>query len=161
MIPNYLQSGYIAERVLSASPLELIRLLYEGAMSSVDLAIEMLHANDIMARGRAISKAMDILGELHASLREGPNSEFTSTLGELYGYMRHRLIEAHTQKSEAPLLEIARLLKSLYESWLGVMKCVADATPVGEIQVDGPIIAAANPYEMGLGSPGSGRSWQI
>ena len=101
---NYLQSGYIAERVLAASPLELIRMLYEGAMSSVDLAIEMLHANEVMARGRAITKAVDILGELRASLREGP--EFSATVAELYAYMQNRLLEAHSRKSEEPLREV-------------------------------------------------------
>src|ERR1700692_4103315 len=122
---NYLQSGYVAERVLSASPLELIRMLYEGALSSVDLAIEMFHNNDVMARGRAITKAVDIVAELRASLRDG--TEFTTTLGELYGFMQNRLLEAHARKSEDHLLEVSRLLKCLYDGWLGVMRNLADA----------------------------------
>jgi|ERR1051326_558021 flagellar protein FliS len=156
---NYLQSGYMAERVLAASPLELIRMLYEGAMSAVDLAIEMLHANEIMARGRAITKAVDILGELRASLREGP--EFSATVAELYAYMQNRLLEAHSRKSEEPLQEVSRLLKCLYEGWLGVMRQAAEDCADTEDDAPGAVIAAANPYESYLSSGLSGRSWQV
>jgi flagellar protein FliS len=156
---NYLQSGYVAERVLSASPLELIRMLYEGALSAVDLAIEMFHNNDVMARGRAITKAVDIVGELRAALREG--TEFTVTLGELYGYMQNRLLEAHARKSEDHLLEVSRLLKCLYDGWLGVMRNLAEAQADEELDSELPNLVAANPYEMGLSSPVSARSWQV
>src|SRR5205823_11713505 len=97
---NYTESGYMTERVLTASPMELIRMLYEGALSSVDLAIEQFRANDVMARGRAITKAVDILAELRASLREGVQPEYGSQLAELYGYMQNRLLMAHARKSE-------------------------------------------------------------
>lgn len=156
---NYLQSGYVSERVISASPLELIRMLYEGALSSVDLAIEMFHNNDVMARGRAITKAIDIVGELRAALRDG--TEFTATLGELYGYMQHRLQEAHARKSEDHLLEVSRLLKCLYDGWLGVMRNLADAQADEEVDSEYASLVPANPYEMVLSSPVSARSWQV
>lgn len=159
MIPNPIQNGYLVEKVLAASPLELIRMLYEGSMSSVDLAIEMLHNNDIIARGKAITKAMDILAELHACLREGVQADFSATLCELYGYMRHRLIEAHARQSEAALIEVSKLLKCLYEGWLGVMKSAADAPGGREAEMAHAIFAPPNPYETG--SQASGRSWQI
>src|SRR4051794_33283534 len=123
---NLSNNGYMAERVLTASPMELIRMLYEGALSSVDLAIEMLHSNDVMARGKAVTKAVNILSELRASLRDSSKIEFTSTLAELYGYMQKRLLEAHARKSEEALQEVSRLLKCLYEGWLAIMKKVAE-----------------------------------
>ena len=155
------QSGYTAERVLSASPLELIRMLYEGALSSVHLAIEMLHSGDVMARGRAITKAVDIIQELRASLREEVNAEYSATLMQLYGYMQMRLVEAHASKSEDALLEVSRLLKCLYEAWLGVMRNLAGAG-----SEDGPADAPSspmpvNPYEACLVSPSLGRSWKV
>src|SRR5579864_2006072 len=112
-MPTSTQNGYLAERVLSASPMELVRMLYEGALSSVDLAIEMLRAGEIIARGKAIAKATDIINELRASLRKGPQPEYASRLAELYGYMIVRLQEAHSKKSERPLAEVSRLLRSL------------------------------------------------
>ena|SRR5690348_11647205 len=156
---TYQQSGYIAERVLTASPLELIRMLYEGALSAVDLAIETLHTNDAMARGKAITKAIDILSELRASMHEGP--EFTVTIAELYAYMQDRLVEAHARKSEERLREVSRLLKCLYEGWLGVMKTLAEARMEEETVSARASREPANPYEMVLSSSQSGRSWQV
>ena len=156
---TYQQSGYMAERVLSASPMELIRMLYEGALGAVDLAIEMLHANDAMARGNAITKAIDILGELRASLRNGP--EFTATISDLYAYMQDRLLEANARKSEDLLREVARLLKCLYEGWLGVMEQLAETQADEELALERSEQIPGNPYEMVLTASGAGRTWQV
>lgn len=156
---NFQQFGYMTERVLTASPVELIRMLYEGALSSVDLAIEMFQANDIMARGRAITKAVDIIGELRASLR--PGAGFSSTLAELYGYMQQRLLEAHAARSVEQLREVSRLLRCLYEGWLGVMSKLSAAGAETDPGAEIPMFVPANPYELMGSSTAQCRSWQI
>lgn len=162
-MPPYQQTGYLADRVLTASPLELIRMLYEGALSAVDLAIEMLRCNDVMARGKTITKAVNIIHELRASLRSGPQDESASTLAELYGYMTSRLLEAHAKKSEAALVEVSRLLKCLYEGWLGVMRQTAGTPPeeANPSAADAPAAEPASPYAAGLEQPLSVRSWKV
>jgi flagellar protein FliS len=114
---SYEQSGYIADRVLTASPVELIRMLYEAACDSVDCAIEMLRANDVMARGAAITKAVDIIQELRAGLNSSAYPEYAANMASLYDYMQQRLMQAHARKSEERLLEVRSLLKHLLESW--------------------------------------------
>ena len=135
-------------------------MLYEGALSSVDRAAEMFRAGDIIGRGKAITKATAIIDELRASLRNGPQPEYASRLAELYGYMITRLHEAHTKKSERPLAEVSRLLRSLYEGWLGVMRQSA-VTSEEESARECEAVAAASPYEMLLEQPRAGRSWQV
>lgn len=162
-MPTYPQTGYLADRVLTASPLELIRMLYEGALSAIDLAVEMLRTNDIMARGKAITKAVDIIHELRASLRNRPQPEMASSLSELYAYMTTRLLEAHANKSEAALLEVSRLLKCLYEGWLGVMRQMAESQPETgtspEPERTSP--ATVSPYQDCFDRPALGRSWKV
>ncbi len=158
---TYAQSGYVAERVLTASPLELIRMLYEGALSSIDLAIEMLHSNDIMARGRAITKAIGIIHELRSSLKSGPQPEIASSLGGLYAYMQTRLLEAHAKQSEEALLEVSRLLKCLYEGWLGVMRQLAAAPADAEAEQESETSIPSNPYAFAAEMQASGRSWNL
>lgn len=155
---TYEQSGYLAERVLTGSPLELIRMLYEGALTAVDMAIEMLHSGDIMARGRAVTKAVNILGELRSSIRNGP--EFACTIAELYGYMQNRLLEAHARKSEDHLREVSRLLKCLYDAWLGVMRQLTPVEQQAKTDWQATSLVPGNPYEM-VSSPASARSWQV
>jgi flagellar protein FliS len=158
---TYGQTGYVSERALTASPLELIRMLYEGALSSIDLAIAMLHSNDIMARGRAITKAIEIIHELRASLRSGPQPEIASSLGGLYGYMNTRLLEAHARRSEEALLEVSRLLKCLYEGWLGVMRQLAEVPAPDDEELDVPAFTLPNPYAFAGELQASGRSWNL
>jgi flagellar protein FliS len=162
-MPTHPQTGYLADRVLTASPLELIRMLYEGALSAVDLAIEMLRTNDIMARGKAVTKAVDIIHELGASLRNRPQPEIASGLAELYGYMTTRLLEAHAKKSEPALLEVSRLLKCLYEGWLGVMRQMAESPPETGTspEPETAVPDTVSPYQVCLERPAPGRSWKL
>ena len=60
--------AYLEGRILSADPLELIRLLYQGCSDTVRDARRMLADGDIAGRSRAITKAFDILAELMNSL---------------------------------------------------------------------------------------------
>ena len=94
------QKEYLAIRIAAASPMELVRILYEGAVQAVHDAIRALHSGDILARGEAINKAIEILAELRLSLRLDVQEQYSNTLAELYSYMQHQLIRAHAEYAE-------------------------------------------------------------
>ena len=112
---SYLESG-----ILSAGPLELIRLLYQAAISSVREARRHLATGEIAARSRAISKASDILRELECSLDRERGGEISQRLAQLYDYMQRRLIDANFQQADDPLAEVLGLLSTLAEGWEGI-----------------------------------------
>ena len=95
-----------SSRVAAATPMELTRMLYEGAMQAVQEALAAHRAGDILARGNAVTKAVEILGELRFSLRREAAPQYCDTLGGLYGYLQNRLIQAHAEKSENMLQEV-------------------------------------------------------
>jgi flagellar secretion chaperone FliS len=111
------RDAYLENRILSASPLGLIRLLYQGAASAVRDARRHLAAGEIRARARAISKACGILVELAASLDHTRGGDLSRRLAALYVYMHRRLNEANLQQSDAPLTEVLGLLATLSEAW--------------------------------------------
>jgi flagellar protein FliS len=159
---TYTQNGYVAERVLTASPMELTRLLYEGALGSIDLAIEMLHANKITERGNAITKAVNIIHELRGSLNSAASPEIASRLLRLYIYIQNRLFDGHARKSEPALLEASRLLRQLYQGWLDVMKRASAESAAQQRAVIESCeipIAVMSPYASAFDCPSSGRSW--
>src|SRR5580693_4915303 len=88
---------YLTQRVQSASPVELIRILYEAAVQSVEEAVRALQSGDILKRGRAVTKTIEILSELRIALRYDVQPEYCRTLGGLYGYMQSQLIRAHSE----------------------------------------------------------------
>jgi flagellar protein FliS len=112
--------AYLESRVLSADPLELIAILYEGALGAVEQARRHLAAGSIPARSAAVSKAVGILGELAGLLDHSKGGELSSRLAALYDYMQHRLLEANFLQIEEPLAEVAGLLRVLSEGWCGI-----------------------------------------
>jgi flagellar secretion chaperone FliS len=155
---------YVAQRVLSASPVELIYILYQSAVQAVDEAVIALQAGDILERGRAVTKAIEILSELQASLRRDVQEEYTNTLGELYGYMQQQLMRAHREKSETILLEVSRLLNTLLEGWTGAMDTLASTAvsqSTGVSQSPAQNATVFSPYATELTGSSPDRCWQF
>ena len=108
---------YEENRILSASPLELVQILYTAATRAVQNARQQLRAGDIAARSREITKAQEILLELATSVDPSKAPEVGARLLALYDHMQARLIEANTQQKDGPLNEVDNLLHTLQEAW--------------------------------------------
>jgi len=119
--------NYLEEEVLAANPIQLVRLLYRGALDSITAARRHLRLGEIRARSGAISKAMAIVTELARSLAPQVSGELNHNLAELYGYVQSLLIEANVRQSDAPLAEAETLLTTLLEAW----KCCAQRDDTG------------------------------
>jgi flagellar secretion chaperone FliS len=177
MAPPNPRKEYISNRVTSASPMELTRMLYEGALQAVQEAVTAHRAGDILGRGNAVTRAVEILGELRFSLRRDVAPQYCDTLAGLYGYLQRRLIQAHAEKSENMLQEVGRLIQTLLEGWVGAMDNLAAALAAGEdreaAQEAAPAaptapaaepvaaLSDANPYSSKPGAEPQNRSWQF
>jgi len=111
--------------VLSASPVQLVRMLYSGAIVAVQAAREHLQTGDIRARSKQITKACSIIEELTLSLDKVRGGKVALDLTELYVYMHQRLIHANIEQESAPLVEVQKLLETLLDAW----RQVPDETP--------------------------------
>jgi flagellar protein FliS len=114
---NSAHDAYVESRVLSADPMELVRLLYQAAIQAVGDARRFLAEGKIAERSRAISKAISILIELNAALDHNRGGEISSRLAALYDYMLRSLLEANMHQSDPPLAEVFGLLSTLAEAW--------------------------------------------
>ncbi len=111
---------YLESRILTADPVELVRILYRLAIDQVREAREHLDKGDIAARGKAISAASQAIGELHGSLDMPAGGEIAQRLSQLYDYMQRRLLDASLHQSTEPLNEVLGLLSTLAEAWQAV-----------------------------------------
>ena len=119
---------YEENRILNASPVELVRILYAAALRSVREAREYLRAGDIASRSREINRAEMILLELASSVDRSQGAEIGDRLLSLYYYMLARLAAANAEQSDTPLAEVSELLGTLHEGW---SRCdAAEAEPV-------------------------------
>jgi flagellar protein FliS len=108
---------YLEATVLSADPIELIRILYRTAIESVHNARMYLASGEVAARSRAISKGVAVLVELGFCLKSDADPRLARNLTELYDFMQRRLLTANLDQSDAPLAEVAGLLENLSDAW--------------------------------------------
>jgi flagellar protein FliS len=117
LMPSNPYTAYLEATVLTAEPVELIRILCRAAVDSVRDARAHLAAGDIPGRAKAISKSVGILHELSLSLHYDKGPAIARNLVELYDYMQRRLLAGHLDQSDAPLAEVACLLDTLSDAW--------------------------------------------
>lgn len=132
-------AGYLENQVLSATPVGLVCLLYEGAIDALRQARVHLEAGRIPERSEAINKAMQIVLELQGSLDLERGGEIARALAELYAYTQERLAEANARQQLRPLEEALALLSVVYDGW----KDAALEPPPHAVSLEGVAIESA------------------
>ena len=117
---NHTYQKYMEAEVLGADSVELIQLLYRGALEAVGAARRHLRAGNIADRSRQITRAWSIVQELAQSLDHARGGELSPKLADLYAYVQGRLLEGNAQQMDAPLAEVETLLGTLAEAWRGI-----------------------------------------
>ena len=116
-MPSNPYARYFEASVLTAEPVELIRILHRSACESLQDARVHLAGGDIAGRSAAISKTMNIVRELSLAVNHESEPVLARRLVELYDYMQRRLLAGQREQSEKPLLEVMGLLSTLCEAW--------------------------------------------
>ena len=124
--------GALAYRTIDAqsrSPLELVVMLYDGAIRFLGEALEAHERNDQRARATAVSKALAIVGELRSTLNVDEGLDMAIELDRLYDYMMGRLLEVSTKRDLSGLEEVQRLLITVREGWVQVSAATSPPRP--------------------------------
>jgi flagellar protein FliS len=103
--------------IKTANPLQLVVMLYDGAIQSLNEAGEHLNRNDIARRARCTNRAVAIISELQACLNFQDGGDIAGSLDRLYTYMKHQIFKANVEKRPEPLAEVAGLLANLRSAW--------------------------------------------
>lgn len=109
--------AYYQTQIQSRSPLELVVMLYDGALRFLDQTVEAMKRNDLVTKRDSLSRAMAIVTELHGMLDQEQGGEVAASLDSLYTYMMERLSDANQKRDPAPVLEVIRLMSGLREAW--------------------------------------------
>ena len=107
---------------MSASPHQLISMLFDGVKTAITMARHHMAHNEISAKGNAISKAINIIENgLKASLgvqaggKDG--AALVANLAAFYDYINQRLLYANLRNDPALLDEAERLLENISSAW--------------------------------------------
>ena len=116
-IQAYAQVG-VESAVLSASPHQLVVLLFDGALSAMKKAIILIEQGDIPGKGQAISKAINIISNgLQSGLNHEIGGDLAANLDSLYDYMTRRLLQANLHNDINAINEVVELLNNIADAW--------------------------------------------
>jgi flagellar protein FliS len=125
--------SYRQYEIQSRSPLELVVMLYDGALRFTSDARDAMMRRDIRARQQHLSRAMAIVSELQSTLDMETGGEVAEHLDKLYGFVRDRLIDASLKQDLQPLDEARRVLTTLREGWLAISRASASAAATSSL----------------------------
>jgi flagellar secretion chaperone FliS len=117
MIPSRGANQYLQTQVQSRSPLELVVMLYDGAIQQAEAAREALIAGNIPARKAAISKMMAIISQLQSTLDMERGGDIAQNLDGIYSWALTRLLDAVVERDATPVEQVRRVFESLREAW--------------------------------------------
>lgn len=119
MVMNVAQQ-YQQTQVMTANHLQLIVLLYDSAVQSLELAREGIVKNNYRDKARFLDRGMAIVGELSSVLDFERGGQIAVSLHRLYDYMIQECLRANLRHEAACLDGPIRCLTTLREGWRAV-----------------------------------------
>ena len=110
-------ASYRQTEVQSRTPLELVTMLYDGALRFMAVAREAIVRKDIPARRDALNRTMAIVSELQSALNLQAGGEVAVDLDRLYEYASVRLLDAAMRNDVGPVDEVRRIFEILRDGW--------------------------------------------
>lgn len=114
---NSYQTHGLYSAVQTATPHQLINLLFDGALRQLTTAQFALQQNNLSDKGVAISKALDIFDGLRSALNMEQGGQIAQNLDALYDYMQRQLIQANLQNDTGRIEEVIHLLREIKTGW--------------------------------------------
>lgn len=101
----------------SSSPLELVVMLYDGALRFLREAGDAAARGDVGARGTAISRVLAITSELQNTLDIERGGAVAEELDRLYTYINARLMDVTLKRDPSAIDEAYKLLSTVRDAW--------------------------------------------
>ena len=101
----------------SSGQLDMIKLLVDALIDSVVDAESHLINRRSEAKGRAVSKAQNILLGLRSTLDFDKGAEVARNLDDLYDYCLRRLGHGHARNDAKAFREVREIMHSIKEAW--------------------------------------------
>lgn len=104
--------------VQGADPHQLVGLLYDALLQSMNQARGAIDRGEVEAKGAALGKAVRILEEgLKAGLNLREGGELAHNLQGLYEFSVTRLTHANLRNDGAAVAQVVELIEPLAQSW--------------------------------------------
>lgn len=113
-------SRYRQTEVLTTSGVQLIVLLYDSAIQSIELASDGIARQHQSDKSRFLGRAVGIVGELSSVLDFERGGEIAKSLYRLYDYILSEMTQANLRNDARRLDGPLRCLKEMRSAWQSV-----------------------------------------
>ena len=110
-------SRYSQIDINTSNPLKIVLMLYDGAITFLNKAVDYLEKNDIPNKNVYANNAREIIEELNNSLNMDAGGELASNLRRLYFFMNRHLMKANWDNDVKGIREVIQMLTNLREGW--------------------------------------------
>jgi len=110
-------NSYLQQMVETATPVQLIGLLFRRGSELMDEAEQALTEQDFERANEALTKAQKVVAELISSLDMEKGGEIAVNLHRLYTFVWERLLHANLRKSIEPLQDAKQIWEQLRQLW--------------------------------------------
>lgn len=118
-------SQYRTQAVTTASPAQLVAMLYQGAVTAITVAEQAMRdgaAGNTEQAHRELVRAQAIVNELTVSLDHDAGGQIAANLASLYEFCNDRLVRANLHKDASLLPAVRQTLAGLSEAWSEMMQ---------------------------------------
>jgi flagellar protein FliS len=141
MVAQDCARAYRANAILTASPGQLVLLLYDGALNAIAMARQAFDQPSRDFRryetiNRQLTKARRIIAQLKSTLNFEVGGEFAQTMDRLYHYYDRRLLEGNLRKQVDPIVEVEKLLGEVRDAWAKMLTQQAAPREIAELAPD-------------------------
>ena len=111
---------YRKAAVSTASPLQLVIMLYDGALRFMQQGKKAMADGDLQDQNEKLQRAQKIVAELMACLDMDQGGEIAQNLFALYDFAYNRLVSANMEDRPDFVDQAMKVLCELRESWVAV-----------------------------------------
>ena len=126
MVRNAAQA-YGARKVETASPAELVLMLYEGAIKFCNIAMDGIEKKDYEKANTNIQKARNIIVELQSTLDR--KYAIAKDFDIVYDFIFNKLVDANVKKDPEILTEALNEIRDMRDNWKIVMRTAKQPKP--------------------------------
>jgi flagellar protein FliS len=131
---------YETQKIMAASPMELIVILYDHAIRNLSKAMDAFEIKEEPERVQALNnnllRAQDFIAELACSLDIERGGEMALQLSRLYDFMLNYLTEANNKQCRESIESVHKILTELREGWTQALATIPRNEQPQEVPVE-------------------------
>jgi len=112
--------SYKKSQVETASPIDLIIILYDRVIVLLDKARNEILEKKFEEKNTSLTKATDIVFELLTTLDNDKGGEIAASLSRIYNFVIREITNANMSLNTKELDNAKRILSELRESWISI-----------------------------------------